>query len=80
MVVAPHPEPDTDTTLPYYHDKDLPVWANIPVKLSSMASPLPHHTTTLLAGKGVREHLTFSPQGFKSRISLPSRPQFISKQ
>ena len=54
MVVAPHPEPDTDITLPYYHDNGHPVWGNIPVKLSSMAST--QHTTTVLARKGVGEN------------------------
>ena len=71
MLVAPHPEPDTDTTLPYYHDKDLPVWANIPVKLSST-----HHTTTVLRSKTKSKILTAK----QSQDFLPSRPQFISKQ
>ena len=44
MVVAPHPEPDTDITLPYYHDNGHPVWANIPVKLSSTH----HHSSDSL--------------------------------
>ena len=49
MVVAPHPEPDTDITLPYYHDNGHPVWGNIPVKLSSMAST--PHTTSAMSGR-----------------------------
>ena len=74
MLVAPHPEPDTDITLPYYHDNGKPVWANIPVKLSST-----HHTTTVLRGEESKtKSKILTPE--QSQDFLPSRPQFISKQ